>query len=133
MLNINPGTVLLGYLLHRIGVDVEFKISVFMGNDNPFSVLWTLTAARLLSRDDGSTLWKQEQLAGRQLSPAVVVGPYVAVADLEGWLHWLSTADGQIVSRVRAVDSKVSAPLVTNGSSVFVYGEDGELASVSAP
>ena len=86
-----------------------------------------------ISRDDGSTLWKQEQLAGRQLSPAVVVGPYVAVADLEGWLHWLSTADGQIVSRVRAVDSKVSAPLVTNGSSVFVYGEDGELASVSAP
>ena len=47
--------------------------------------------------------------------------------------NWLSTADGQIVSRVRAVDSKVSAPLVTNGSSVFVYGEDGELASVSAP
>ena len=35
VLNINPGTVLLGYLLHKIGVDTEFKISVFMGNDNP--------------------------------------------------------------------------------------------------
>ncbi|MFN2174059.1 MAG: hypothetical protein ACK2UF_21765, partial [Candidatus Promineifilaceae bacterium] len=32
VLNINPGTVLLGYLLYRLGVDIEFKISVFMGN-----------------------------------------------------------------------------------------------------
>jgi len=55
VLNINPGTVLLGYLLHKLGVDMEFKISVFMGNDNPYAVLWTLIAARLFSRKDGST------------------------------------------------------------------------------
>ena len=55
VLNINPGTVLLGYLLHKLGIDNEFKISVFMGNDNPFSILWTLTTARLFSRDDGTT------------------------------------------------------------------------------
>jgi hypothetical protein len=35
VLNVNNGTVLLGYLLHRIGVDIEFKISVTLGNDNP--------------------------------------------------------------------------------------------------
>ena len=55
VLNINPGTVLLGYLLHKLGIDMEFKISVFMGNDNPYSVLWTLMTARLFSRKDGST------------------------------------------------------------------------------
>jgi len=55
VLNLNPGTVLLGYMLHRLGVDMEFKISVFMGNDNPYSVLWTLLAAKLFSRDDGTT------------------------------------------------------------------------------
>ena len=55
VLNINPGTVLAAYLLHKLGVDCEFKISVFMGNDNPFSVLWTLLAARLFARPDGST------------------------------------------------------------------------------
>ena len=55
VLNINPGTVLLGYLLHKLGIDNEFKISVFMGNDNPFSILWTLTTARLFSRGDGTT------------------------------------------------------------------------------
>jgi hypothetical protein len=55
VLNINPGTVLAGHLLHRLGVDNEFKISVFMGNDNPFSILWTLLTARLFARPDGTT------------------------------------------------------------------------------
>ena len=55
VLNINPGTVLLGYLLHRLGVDNEFKISVFMGNDNPYAALWTLFGAKLFSRDDGTS------------------------------------------------------------------------------
>lgn len=55
MLNINPGTVLLGYLLYKLGVNVEFKISVFMGNDNPYAVLWTLIGAKLFSRPDGTS------------------------------------------------------------------------------
>jgi hypothetical protein len=55
VLNINPGTILLGYMLHKLGIDIEFKISVYMGNDNPYAVLWTLLAARLFSRNDGST------------------------------------------------------------------------------
>ncbi len=55
VLNVNPGTVLAAYLLHKVGVDCEFKISVFMGNDNPWSVLWTLLTARLFSRPDGSS------------------------------------------------------------------------------
>ncbi len=55
VLNVNPGTVLLGYMLHRLGVDNEFKISVFMGNDNPYAALWTLLGAKLFTRDDGTT------------------------------------------------------------------------------
>jgi len=55
VLNVNSGTVLAGYLLHRLGVDVEFKISVFMGNDNPLAGLWTLIGAKLFARDDGTS------------------------------------------------------------------------------
>ena len=55
VLNVNPGTVLLGYLLHKLGVDIEFKISVYMGNDNPYAALWTLIGASLFSREDGTT------------------------------------------------------------------------------
>ena len=55
VLNVNPGTVMIGYLLHKMGVDIGFKISVFMGNDNPYATLWTLIGAKLFSRGDGST------------------------------------------------------------------------------
>jgi hypothetical protein len=55
VLNINPGTVLVGYLLYRLGVDINFKISVFMGNDNPYAAFWTLIGAKLFARDDGTS------------------------------------------------------------------------------
>jgi len=54
-LNVNPGTVLLAYMLHKIGIDNEFKISVYMGNDNPYAAFWTLIGAKLFSREDGAT------------------------------------------------------------------------------
>jgi hypothetical protein len=66
VLNINGGTVLAGYLLYNLGVDIEFKISVFMGNDNPLNVLWTLLTAKLFAREDGTT-----PLIGFNLSNAV--------------------------------------------------------------
>jgi hypothetical protein len=55
VLNTNSGTVLLGYWLHKLGINIEFKISVFLGIDNPYSILWTLMTAKLFSRDDGSS------------------------------------------------------------------------------
>jgi len=55
VLNLNSGTILIGYLLHRLGIDIEFKISVYVGNDNPFAAFWTLIGAKLFSRDDGKT------------------------------------------------------------------------------
>lgn len=66
VLNINPGTVFAGYMLYRLGIDVTFKISVFMGNDNPFSVLWTLLMARMMARPDTTT-----PLVGFNLSNSV--------------------------------------------------------------
>jgi hypothetical protein len=55
VLNFNAGTILLGFLLYRLGVNIQFKISVFFGSDNPYHALWILTAAKLFSRDDGTT------------------------------------------------------------------------------
>jgi len=55
VLNFNAGTILLGFLLYRLGVDIHFKISVFFGSDNPYHALWIMMAAKLFSRADGST------------------------------------------------------------------------------
>ncbi len=66
VLNINSGTVLLGYFLNKIGIKNEFKISVFMGNDNPYSILATFIMARLFFDKDGSS-----SLVGFNLSNSV--------------------------------------------------------------
>ena len=66
VLNTNSGTILLGYILYKLGIDIKFKISVFMGNDNPYSVLWTLLMGRMLAREDGTT-----PLSGFNLSNSV--------------------------------------------------------------
>jgi hypothetical protein len=55
VLNINPGTIFLGYMLYKLGIDNEFKISVFVGNDNPYAALWTLIGAKLFARPDGTS------------------------------------------------------------------------------
>jgi hypothetical protein len=55
VLNFNAGTILLGFMLYKLGVDIQFKISVFFGSDNPYHALWIMTMAKLYSRDDGSS------------------------------------------------------------------------------
>jgi hypothetical protein len=55
VLNFNAGTILLGFLLYRLGVNIQFKISVFFGSDNPYHALWIMMAAKLFSRDDGTS------------------------------------------------------------------------------
>jgi len=55
VLNFNAGTILLGFMLYKIGVDIQFKISVFFGSDNPYHALWIMSMAKLFSRDDGTS------------------------------------------------------------------------------
>ncbi|MEM3641941.1 MAG: hypothetical protein QXH37_08490, partial [Candidatus Bathyarchaeia archaeon] len=55
VLNVNAGTIMLGYWLYKLGIDMEFKISVYAGNDNPYYIFWTLMTAKLFSRADGTT------------------------------------------------------------------------------
>jgi len=77
VLNINPGTIFLGYLIHRLGINNEFKISVFVGTDNPYSVLSTLLLAKLFSRRDGTT-----PLIGFNLSNSVNNATLEMTADI---------------------------------------------------
>lgn len=66
VLNVNAGTILIGEWLHKMGVDNEFKVSVFYGIDNPWAIFQALAQAKLLSRPDGTT-----SLIGFNLSNSV--------------------------------------------------------------
>jgi hypothetical protein len=77
VLNVNMGTVIVSLLLNKLGVRNEFKVSVFLGVDNAWSVLWLLMGARLLAGPDGST-----SMAGLNLSNSVELDTLLACADV---------------------------------------------------
>jgi hypothetical protein len=77
VLNMNAGTVLLGYWMHKLGIDIEFKISVFLGIDNPYSILWTLMTAKLFSRGDGSSPLIGFNLSNSVDNRTIELGAYV--------------------------------------------------------
>jgi len=76
-LNINSGTILVALLLHKLGIRNEFKVSVFMGVDNAWSLLWLLMGARLFAADDGTT-----SMIGLNLSNSVDLPTLLAAADV---------------------------------------------------
>lgn len=54
-----------------------------------------------LNRFTGATLWRQDKLLRRAVTGPVLMGPYLAVADYDGYVHWLKREDGRIVARKR--------------------------------
>ena len=87
-----------------------------------------------LDRAGGTAMWKQEALARRWLTTPAVQGNYAVVGDVEGYLHWISLDDGQIVGRVRADRSPILAtPQVSPTGTLFVLTSDGELSAYPQP
>jgi outer membrane protein assembly factor BamB len=91
-----------------------------------------------LRRRTGVELWRQDAFRRRGLSAPTAVGGYVAVADFEGYVHWLDKATGALVARTRAGDRVSNAPLAI-GDTLYVLDDDGQLtafrprAAASAP
>jgi len=83
----------------------------------------------LLDRRSGSTAWNNEQLLRRGVTRPVLQGGFVAVADKEGYIHWLDADTGEFVARKRASrDAPVSAPLVV-GNVLYLLNVDGKLSA----
>lgn len=47
----------------------------------------------------GATLWRQDNLLGREVSAPAAMDDTVVVADYDGFVHWLSRDDGEFVAR----------------------------------
>jgi outer membrane protein assembly factor BamB len=52
-----------------------------------------------LDKNSGATLWRQEKLADRYLTAPTVLGNTVVVADIGGYVFWLSKEDGGILAQ----------------------------------
>lgn len=54
-----------------------------------------------LNRRNGATLWRQDKLLRRSTTRPQLDGPYLVVADYDGYLHWLSRESGKLAGRAR--------------------------------
>jgi outer membrane protein assembly factor BamB len=76
----------------------------------------------------GASLWRNDRLTFRQLTTPLALPAAVVVGDLEGYVHFLSPAEGSLLARVRVDSSPIVArPMAWNDSAV-VLTTDGTLA-----
>jgi outer membrane protein assembly factor BamB len=102
------------------GIGVDFA-QVYVTDQD--SSVWALT------RESGGTVWKQDQLANRSLTPPAPFENYIAVGDFEGYVHLLSRYDGHLAGRVRVDGRGVSSRPLVVGDTLYVYGNGGTLAA----
>ena len=64
----------------------------------------------------------------RGLSAPVAIGTHVAVADFEGYVHWLNAASGDFVARTKA-GARVSNPPVRAGDLIVLQDDEGRVTA----
>ncbi|MFJ3484885.1 outer membrane protein assembly factor BamB [Pseudomonas sp. NPDC090202] len=76
-------------------------------------------------------LWSNESLARRQLGAPEVFSSYVAVGDMEGYLHLLSQVDGHFVGREKIDSDGLRARPLVSGNTIYVFGNSGKLEALT--
>jgi outer membrane protein assembly factor BamB len=104
---------------HR-GLDVDDEVVVVSG---------AMGEVIALRRRTGVELWRQDGLRLRRLSAPALIGGRVAVADFEGYVHWLDAATGAFVARSKTGGRTSNAPLVV-GELVIFQDDEGRVTAL---
>ncbi len=112
-------------VVNRLGYhsshDIGFDDSVFVVTGDNGHVY-------CISRQDGHEIWENGQLTNRNVTAPAVYGNYAVVADMEGYVYFLSLRSGRIEFMDDTDDSPVYATPVVTDQGVLVQTSGGELA-----
>ena len=92
----------------------------------------TRDTAQAFNLDTGAPAWKQNALRNRRLSAPAVVADGVAFGDYEGYIHFLSRSDGQLLGRIRVDGDPIVSPLLATPRGIVVQTSGGNLTLVGA-
>jgi outer membrane assembly lipoprotein YfgL len=76
---------------------------------------------------NGDVVWSSERLLYRGLSGALAVGPSVVFGDSQGFVHFLSAAEGELQLRLSTDGSAVVGTPAISGSTLLVTTRKGGL------
>ncbi len=82
-----------------------------------------------LDRRTGGSLWKIDLLAHRMLSTPVLVGDFLVVGDLEGYLHVVERSSGELAARTQLGDAGFGSGLISVDGVVYAQNNDGALGA----
>ncbi|WP_082103135.1 outer membrane protein assembly factor BamB [Robbsia andropogonis] len=77
--------------------------------------------------NSGRPLWENKALRSRDLSRPVLLGHAVVVGDYKGFVHFLSTENGQFIARMKTDGNPITAPAVVSGDTLIVQTSSGDL------
>ncbi len=83
-----------------------------------------------VDRVTGDFLWKQDKLAHRKLTAPVVVDNYVVVGDFEGYIHVLSTQDGELIGREKVDGDGFHVQPLADAGTLYFYSNGGDLSAL---
>src|SRR5690606_5873333 len=108
--------------------DIPFSSHSGMTNDGRYAyAVDQRDVVHAVDLASGQPVWNQGALRNRRLSTPAVMPSAVAVADLEGYVHFLSRANGDLLGRLSVGGGAVLSPLVSTQAGVLVQAGNGNL------
>ncbi|MFT4887571.1 MAG: outer membrane protein assembly factor BamB [Pseudohongiellaceae bacterium] len=83
-------------------------------------------------RDNSDDIvWENDDLEFREVTAPTTIGNFVALADLEGYVHLVSQIDGRIVGRTQIDNDGIRANMLAEDGKLYVYGNSGRLVALN--
>lgn len=89
-------------------------------------------AIHALDNSTGASVWKQDKLATRKPSGPQIVGEYLGVVDVEGYIHLVDRNDGSLVGRAATDGTPTTSQPVRAGANAVWQSSGGTLYSFTA-
>jgi len=86
---------------------------------------------KAFNASQGTELWSTDEYAYRGLNQSVTTNDYVAFADYEGYLHFLSRRTGETIGRTKAGSSGVRSPTLLYNDQFIVLDNSGNISAYS--
>lgn len=86
---------------------------------------------KAFNAETGLLMWENKLLSGRKLAAPQNLAGFTVTADYEGYVHVFDTDSGSILDRFEIDSDGVRSPMVSDGSYLYVLGNDGVLASIA--
>lgn len=90
------------------------------------------SAVYALDFSTGKTYWRQGDLRQRRISAPLPMGNYIALGDVEGYIHLLSREDGSFVGRIQLEESPILPQMTALGShTIIAQNRKGGIYAIS--